>query len=159
MSHNDITGDRIATKQVSDVYRNNYDAIFGKKTTEVFKSSGVSPVEIMGINIREVARTAFPGTDPNVTEQQKVSAIADCLKDLEQGNFEVVENSDCRHCGDTGKITDTEHNVWDCWCPERKVEISIGLLNQAIHHLTEHRNEYGHRGSVELIEKLKVLAK
>ncbi len=30
-SHNDITGDRIATKNVSDAYRNNYDLIFGKK--------------------------------------------------------------------------------------------------------------------------------
>jgi hypothetical protein len=30
-SHNDITGDRIATKNITDAYRNNYDLIFGKK--------------------------------------------------------------------------------------------------------------------------------
>lgn len=31
MSKNDITGDTIATKPVSDLYRDNYDAIFGQK--------------------------------------------------------------------------------------------------------------------------------
>ena len=29
---NDITGDSIQTRGVSDAYRNNYDLIFGKKT-------------------------------------------------------------------------------------------------------------------------------
>ena len=33
-SHNDITGDRIATKNVSDAYRNNYDLIFGNKKSK-----------------------------------------------------------------------------------------------------------------------------
>ena len=28
---NDITGDSIQTRSISDVYRNNYDLIFGKK--------------------------------------------------------------------------------------------------------------------------------
>jgi hypothetical protein len=31
MSINDITGDAIATRVVTDAYRNNYDSIFGKK--------------------------------------------------------------------------------------------------------------------------------
>lgn len=30
-SRNDITGDTIATKTVSEAYRNNYDLIFGRK--------------------------------------------------------------------------------------------------------------------------------
>jgi hypothetical protein len=31
MSHNDITGDKIATDVPSDAYRENWDRIFGKK--------------------------------------------------------------------------------------------------------------------------------
>ena len=31
MSHNDITGDKIATKPASKAYRDQFDAIFGKK--------------------------------------------------------------------------------------------------------------------------------
>ena len=31
VSRNDITGDAIQTKNVSDAYRDNYDLIFGKK--------------------------------------------------------------------------------------------------------------------------------
>lgn len=31
MSTNDITGDKIATKKVTDAYRDNFDAIFRKK--------------------------------------------------------------------------------------------------------------------------------
>ena len=30
-SHNDITGDALVSKKNNDNYRNNYDAIFGKK--------------------------------------------------------------------------------------------------------------------------------
>jgi hypothetical protein len=30
-TRNDITGDLIATRQITDTYRNNYDLIFGKK--------------------------------------------------------------------------------------------------------------------------------
>lgn len=33
MSTNDITGDKIATKTVSDAYRDNYDTIFKPKDT------------------------------------------------------------------------------------------------------------------------------
>lgn len=33
---NDVTGDRITTKNVSQDYRDNYDKIFGKKKQEVF---------------------------------------------------------------------------------------------------------------------------
>lgn len=32
-SKNDITGDKLATKPASDAYRDNWDRIFGKKTT------------------------------------------------------------------------------------------------------------------------------
>ena len=35
---NDITGDKIATKTVSETYRNNYDSIFRKNTTESLDS-------------------------------------------------------------------------------------------------------------------------
>lgn len=31
MSKNDITGDNLVSKQVSDAYRENFDRIFGKK--------------------------------------------------------------------------------------------------------------------------------
>jgi hypothetical protein len=43
MSHNDITGDRIATKGITDAYRNNFDAIFGKKKVEVPAASTTPP--------------------------------------------------------------------------------------------------------------------
>ena len=33
-SHNEITGDALVSKTNNDNYRNNYDAIFGKKTKE-----------------------------------------------------------------------------------------------------------------------------
>lgn len=36
MSHNDITGDRIATKP-SKAYSDNYDAVFGKRDSNVMK--------------------------------------------------------------------------------------------------------------------------
>lgn len=35
VARNDITGDAIQTKGVTDSYRNNYDLIFGKKKKEV----------------------------------------------------------------------------------------------------------------------------
>jgi hypothetical protein len=35
MSHNDITGDKIATDVASEAYRNNYDRIFGKTPSKV----------------------------------------------------------------------------------------------------------------------------
>ena len=34
VAKNDITGDSIQTKGVSDAYRNNYDLIFGKKKVD-----------------------------------------------------------------------------------------------------------------------------
>lgn len=34
MSHNDITGDKIATKPASDKFRENYDAIFKKEPVD-----------------------------------------------------------------------------------------------------------------------------
>ncbi len=37
MAVNDITGDTIATRVVTEAYRNNYDAIFGKKKTIVYQ--------------------------------------------------------------------------------------------------------------------------
>lgn len=43
MSHNDITGDKIATKTVTDAYRNNYDAIFGKKKTVEAPNTSTTP--------------------------------------------------------------------------------------------------------------------
>lgn len=36
---NDITGDSIQTRTVSDSYRNNYDLIFGKKKKEEMSES------------------------------------------------------------------------------------------------------------------------
>jgi hypothetical protein len=33
-SHNEITGDALVSKRSNDNYRNNYDAIFGKKQEE-----------------------------------------------------------------------------------------------------------------------------
>jgi hypothetical protein len=35
MSNNDITGDRLVSKGNSDAYRNNWDKIFGKKSTQI----------------------------------------------------------------------------------------------------------------------------
>ena len=35
MSKNDITGDRLVSKTATDAYRDNFDKIFGKKTTNV----------------------------------------------------------------------------------------------------------------------------
>ena len=35
VARNDITGDAIQTKGVSDSYRNNYDLIFGKKKMQI----------------------------------------------------------------------------------------------------------------------------
>lgn len=39
MSINDITGDKIATKTVTETYRSNYDAIFGKKAGSIAVAS------------------------------------------------------------------------------------------------------------------------
>ena len=43
-THNDITGDALITKANNDNYRNNYDAIFGKKK-EAEKKEEVKPEE------------------------------------------------------------------------------------------------------------------
>lgn len=39
-TRNDITGDTIATKGTSEQYRNNYDAIFGKKKSQTVSQEG-----------------------------------------------------------------------------------------------------------------------
>lgn len=38
VARNDITGDAIQTKGVSDAYRDNYDKIFGKKDKKVLET-------------------------------------------------------------------------------------------------------------------------
>jgi len=40
---NEITGDSIATKTITEAYRNNYDAIFGKKEKRVIIETELVP--------------------------------------------------------------------------------------------------------------------
>ena len=44
MSKNDVTGDEIITKNSTEVYRDNYDLIFGKTRMKISK------IDIMGVN-------------------------------------------------------------------------------------------------------------
>ena len=46
-SRNDITGDLISSKEVTDAFRENFDRIFGKK--EVFPSEAELKARITGI--------------------------------------------------------------------------------------------------------------
>lgn len=39
VSTNSVTGDKIQTKNISDLYRNNYDNIFSKPVETVLKST------------------------------------------------------------------------------------------------------------------------
>lgn len=60
-SKNDITGDTIATRTITDTYRNNYDLIFGKKKRGTTDNS-----------IREIQSTADQENDQSSDERQRV---------------------------------------------------------------------------------------
>ena len=44
-SRNDITGDAIQTRVITDTYRNNYDLIFGKKKKDETTTTANDPVQ------------------------------------------------------------------------------------------------------------------
>ena len=44
-SRNDITGDAIQTRVITDTYRNNYDLIFGKKKKDETTTTADDPVQ------------------------------------------------------------------------------------------------------------------
>ena len=57
VAKNDITGDSIQTKGVSDTYRNNYDLIFGKKKVE--DNTDVTKNEFQDVLSTEEALTEY----------------------------------------------------------------------------------------------------
>jgi len=42
---NDVTGDSMVSKETTDVYRNNWDAIFGKPRGKTFEKAGEKSME------------------------------------------------------------------------------------------------------------------
>ena len=58
VAKNDITGDSIQTKGVSDTYRNNYDLIFGKKM-KVEDNTDVTKNEFQDVLSTEEALTEY----------------------------------------------------------------------------------------------------
>lgn len=58
VAKNDITGDSIQTKGVSDTYRNNYDLIFGKKK-KVEDNTDVTKNEFQDVLSTEEALTEY----------------------------------------------------------------------------------------------------
>jgi len=42
---NDVTGDSMVSKETTDVYRNNWDAIFGKPRDKTFRKAGEMSME------------------------------------------------------------------------------------------------------------------
>ena len=55
MTKNDITGDKIQTRNNSDAYRDNYDAIFSKKVDLVEKKFHWWPIVIVPLLVWELA--------------------------------------------------------------------------------------------------------
>lgn len=45
MSKNDVTGDEIKTKQITDAYRKNFDEIFKRKKVEPGYSGTIKPLK------------------------------------------------------------------------------------------------------------------
>ena len=45
MSKNDVTGDEIKTKQITDAYRKNFDEIFKRKQVEAGYTGTIKPLE------------------------------------------------------------------------------------------------------------------
>ena len=55
-SHNDITGDALVSKRNNDNYRNNYDAIFGKKKNVQKPEAAGDGEEVSMSELRESRR-------------------------------------------------------------------------------------------------------
>lgn len=102
MSYNDITGDKIATKTVTDQYRNNWSKIFRDRNKkdpeeefkEFLKKNGVV--------------SYFPGSDAKVSKSSIMENIDSCLKE--------IENDVCAICWESGTVIDDQDNEWVCPC-------------------------------------------
>lgn len=117
MSYNDITGDKITTKVVTDQYRENYDQIFNKKLAEDIEKAGKEKLrEFMEL---EGIKSIFPGTNPNVTPEQIMDQIQKVLEEMKREDHEY-DMLMCSECGNTGVIIDYYNNQWPCHCTKGK---------------------------------------
>lgn len=114
MSYNDITGDRIATKSISDKYRDNYDKIFNKRLDQIKKAeefSKTTPDELIQqirVMAKEVEEISKSSKNYVLFRPEQFDMSQNELDGFQEG---ILMSSECDN---TGKIIDQYDKEWSC---------------------------------------------